>query len=165
MEVSNILSTVSGGISRLSELGLRTLSSFRTDLLGAPAINRVSQNYFLGVLLSPADTAHKKPQNTEANWKGKTQNKSMQETNKVCGPLFEKLKLKFLVFEGMPLTQSRPMSWAHFVAVWLAQLSKLCAHTSVQCSVLESISALSYFLSLLLVAPKYNTCGYISYSK
>lgn len=34
----------------------------------------------------------------------------MQETNKVCGPLFEKLKLKFLVFEGMPLTQSRPMS-------------------------------------------------------
>lgn len=44
------------------------------------------------------DTAHKKLQNTEANWKGKIQNKSMQQANKVCGPLLEKLKLKFLVF-------------------------------------------------------------------
>jgi len=87
MGFSNIISNASQRTSRLSELGLRTPFHFRADFLHTPTINWVLQNHFhhfLQILRGPAGCSpqsllHKKLQNTEANSKGKTQNKIMQQ--------------------------------------------------------------------------------------
>lgn len=127
MGFSNIISKVSERISRLSELGLRTPFHFRTDLLGTLTINWVLQNHFLWIPLSPAGCSlkgllHKRPQNTEANLKGKAQSKSTQQTEQGLWSALTKDKADIPVhFEGMPFTQTRSMNRAHSVAVSFAE--------------------------------------------
>lgn len=117
MGVSNIISKVSGGISRLSELGLRTSFHFRADLLGAPTVNWVLQNHFLRILLSPAGCSlqgllHQRPRNAEANLKGKTQNKSTQRIKQGLwsGLTKAKAEIQSERFEGMPLNPKQSMN-------------------------------------------------------
>lgn len=170
MGFSHIISKLSERISRFSEQGLRTPFHFRADLLGTPTLNWVLQNHLLQVLLSPAGCRpkgllHKRPQNAEADLKGKTQNKSTQQ-GKQEGLWSALTKAKDNIpvhFQGMPLTQTRSMNRAHFVA-HLPKLSKICTCTLVQYGVLESTLASPYW-TLLNLGPKYHSGGYISYNR
>lgn len=91
--------------------------------------------------------------------------KAHSKQNKVCGPLLQKLKVKFLfTLKGCPLP--KPDQWTELILCLfhLPKLSKISTRTPVQYGVLESTLTSPYW-TLLNLGTKYHSAGYISCSK